>query len=62
LKKALWLSRWSRRFNRGEILKALIEIFSRGYHFRFRVPLQVDCCYSSAMEAFVRTKAFAGAK
>jgi hypothetical protein len=38
--------RWSRRFRRREIFKKGRQKNFRGrHHFRFRVPLQADCCY-----------------
>jgi hypothetical protein len=42
--------------------KALMEEFSRPHHFRFQVPLQVDCCYSWMAGNALRTKTFANAK
>jgi hypothetical protein len=56
LNKSFLLSRSSRRFNRSEIHDGRKNL-RRRHHFRFRVPLQADCCYS-----WIAQKAFAGAK
>src|SRR5580704_15215347 len=58
LTKSLSLSRWSRRFNRNEIVTRPTEISSCGrHHFRFQVPPQADCCYSSIAEDLRSAKA-----